>query len=189
MNRNLVLGLTLAIFVILACSFTSGAPIVPAEVPPTTVPNEVEPTQQPQDQMATFVAQTVEAQQAAATEPPVQATLTPTTAAPVLPKAPANFYANSTCTKVVAHSFTEYKFVFTTNLTWEDRSDNETAFEISKDGKLLATLDADTTKYQDTLTFMTPYKHPTQMALFTIQAINAAGKSEAVEVSVSPTCR
>jgi hypothetical protein len=148
-------------------------------------------TQQAQDQMATFVAQTVAAQQPAVTDTPVPALVEPptATAALALPNAPANFVGSSSCTKVVAHSYTEYKFVFVANLTWEDRSGDETAFEISKDGNLLATLDADTTEYQDTLTFMTPYKRPTQMAVYTIQAINAAGKSKAVEVSVSANCR
>lgn len=188
MNRNLVFGLTAAILVILACSVTSGSPVAPtaASVPPTVQPDMSAATQQAQDQMATFVAQTVAAQLPAVTDTPVPP---PATEAPALPNPPVSFYASATCTKVIAHSTTEYKFVFVTNLTWEDRSSNETAFEILKDGKLLATLDADTTEYQDSVTFMTPYKHPTQMALYTIQAINAAGKSKAVEVSVSATCR
>jgi hypothetical protein len=141
--------------------------------------------------MATFVAQTVAAQQPAVTETSVPALVEPLTATVVLslPNAPANFVGSASCTKLIAHSTTEYKFVFVANLVWEDRSGDETSFELLKDGKLLVTLDADTTEYQDSLTFMTPYKHPTQMALYTIRAVNAAGKSEAVELSLSATCR
>ncbi len=190
MNKSRAFGLVLAIFVILACSVT-GSPTAPTaiSVPPTTAPDMSAATQQAQDQMATFVAQTVAAQQSAATETSVPATAVPEATTPALPNAPANLVGSASCTKVVANSYTVYKFVFVANLTWEDRSGNETAFELLKDGNLLATLDADTTTYKDVLTFTTPYKRPTQMALYTIQAINASGKSEAVELSVSANCR
>jgi hypothetical protein len=193
MNKSRAFILTLAIFIILACSFTSGSPAAPTaiSIPPTTAPDMSAATQQAQDQMATFVAQTVAAQQPAATDTPVPALVEPptATAALALPNTPANLVGSASCTKVVANSYTVYKFVFVANLTWEDRSGNETAFELLKDGQLLATLDADTTTYKDVLTFTTPYKRPTQIALYTIQAINAAGKSEAVELSVSANCR
>ena len=61
MKRNPVLGLVLVIFLTLACSFTSSAPTA-VSVPPTAAPDTSAVTQQAQDQMATFVAQTVEAQ-------------------------------------------------------------------------------------------------------------------------------
>lgn len=187
MNKSRAFGLVLAIFVILACSVT-GSPTVPTaiSVPPTTAPDMSAATQQAQDQMATFVAQTVAAQQPIVTDTPVPP---PATATPALPNPPANFVGSASCTKIVANSYTVYKFVFLVNLVWDDRSNNETAFEISKDGKLLVTLDADTKTYKDSLTFTTPYKHPTQMALYTIQAVNAAGKSEAVKLELSATCR
>jgi hypothetical protein len=185
MNRNLVIGLTLAIFVILACSVTS----VPPTTAPPVVPNTAAAPRVDQNQMATFVAQRVEAQQPAVTDTPVPELSTPTTVAPVLPKAPANFFANATCTKLIAHSYTVYKYVFVANLTWDAQSSNATGFEINKDGVLLATLDANTKEYKDTATITTPYKRYTASATYTIQSINAAGKSEPVEVFVTLTCR
>jgi len=191
MKKNLVFGLILAVFVILACSVT-GSPAAPTTPPPPpeTVP-DTSATQQAQDQMATFVALTVAAQQPVATETSAPALVEPptATAALSLPNAPANLVGSASCTKVVANSYTVYKFVFVANLTWDDRSGNETAFELLKDGQLLATLDADTTTYKETLTFTTPYKRPTQSAVYTVQAVNAAGKSEAVEITLSAACR
>lgn len=188
MNRNLVLGMSLAILVILACSFTSGGPTGPAEVPPTTVPNKVEPTTPSQDQMATFVAQTVEAQQPLATETPIPPAATPTLAAPVLPKAPGNFSVDATCTKIVAHSYTVYKYVFVAYMHW-DAVSSVTGFEINKDGDLLTTMESNATEYKDTFTITTPYKRYNAEVTYTIQAVNEAGKSEAAEVYVTVTCR
>lgn len=79
MNRKLAFGLSMVVFVILACSVATGAPPVSTEIP-ATVPNMEAATPQMQDQMSTFVAQTVEAQQSAATE-----TLIPATAVPFTP--------------------------------------------------------------------------------------------------------
>ncbi|MBI3176179.1 MAG: hypothetical protein HYZ25_20845 [Chloroflexi bacterium] len=187
MNRNLVPVLALVTFLILACSFTSSTP-TEVSAPPTDAPDTSADSQQSQDQMATFVAQTVEAQQPVATETPLPVEATPTPAAPALPNAPANFYADATCTKVVAHSYTVYKYVYVAYLHWDDSSD-ETSFELNKDGNLLATLDANTTEYKDTITISTPYKRYSANYTYTIQAVNAAGKSEAVEVFVTITCR
>ena len=187
MNKNRLFGLALAIFVILACSVSTGTP--PTSVPPISAPNTVAATQQVQDQLATFVAQTVEAQQPAATDTPVAAAATPTTAAPALPKAPANFVADATCTKVIAHSYTDFKYVFVAYFHWDDRSSDETGFEINKDANLLATLDANATEYKDTFTITTPYKRYSANVTYTIQSINAAGKSEAVEIFLTLTCR
>ena len=188
MNRNLVPVLALVTFLILACSFTSGTPTA-APVPPTNPPDTSADSQQSQDQMATFVAQTVEAQQPVATEPPIPVEATATMAvSAAVPNAPAKFYADSTCTKVVAHSYTVYKYVYVAYLHWDDVSD-ETSFELNKDGNLLATLDANTTEYKDTITITTPYKRYSANYTYTIQAVNAAGKSEAVEVFVTITCR
>lgn len=185
MNRNRVLVLTLAIFLILACSISGGVPTSGPAIPPadTIVPTAA------QDLMSTFVAQTVEAQQPAATDTPVAAAATPTTAAPALPKAPANFVADATCTKVVAHSYTDYKYVFVAYFHWDDRSSDETGFEINKDGNLLATVDANATEYKDSFTITTPYKRYNANVTYTIQSINEVGKSEAVEVFITITCR
>jgi hypothetical protein len=185
MNRNRVLVLTLAIFLILACSMTGGTPTSAPAVPPadTIVPTAA------QELLGTFVAQTVEAQQPAATDTPVPVEATPTTAAPALPNSPLNFYVDATCTKVVAHSYTVYNYVFVANMHWDDRSDNETGFEITKDGNPLATLDANTTEYKDTFNITTPYKRYSANVTYAIQTINEAGTSEAVEASVTITCR
>jgi hypothetical protein len=185
MNRNRVLVLTLAIFLILACSMTGGAPTPAPVMPPadTIVPTSA------QELLGTFVAQTVEAQQPTATDTPVPVEVAPTTAAPALPNSPLNFYVDATCTKVVAHSFTVYSYVFVANLHWDDRSSNETGYEITKDGNLLATLDANTTTYQDTFNITTPYKRYSANVTYAIQSTNEAGSSEAVESYVTITCR
>ena len=188
MKRNPVLGLVLVIFLTLACSFTSSAPTA-VSVPPTAAPDTSAVTQQAQDQMATFVAQTVEAQQPAATETPIPVEATATLAAAAAPNAPANFVVNATCTKTVAHSYVNYKYIFVANLSWDDSSGNETGFEINRDGDLLASLDAGVTEYKDTITITTPYKRYSANYTYTIQAVNAAGKSEAAEVFVTITCR
>lgn len=86
MNRNLVLGLTLAVFVILACSMVSGAPTAATEIP-ATAPDTSAATPQTQDQMATFVAQTVEAQQPVATETSAPTAIPPTIQATPFPLA------------------------------------------------------------------------------------------------------
>lgn len=114
---------------------------------------------------------------------------TPTTAAPVLPKMPTNFYINATCTKVIAHSFVDYKYVFVARMQWDAVSSGVTGFEIYKDGVLLAALDANVTEYEDRITIVTPYKRYDANATYTIQAVNEAGKSEAAEVYVTITCR
>lgn len=193
MNKSRAFILTLAVFIVLACSFTASPPPAPTpnSVPPTSEQNTGADPQQAQDQMATFVAQTVAAQQPVVTETSAPALVEPPTAteALALPNAPANLVGSASCTKVVANSYTVYKFVFVANLTWDDRSGDETAFEIRKDGEFLVTLDANTTTYKETLTFTTPYKRPTQSAVYTVQAVNAAGKSEAVELTLSAACR
>lgn len=188
MSKNPVLGLALAVFLMLACSFMSGAPAT-VSAPPTAAPDTSAGTQQAQDQMATFVAQTVEAQQPLATETLIPVEATATLVAPSLPNAPEKFYADATCTKVIAHSYTVYKYVYVAYLHWEDHSGNETSFELNKDSNLLAALDANTTEYKDTITITTPYKRYNANYTYTIQAVNEAGKSEAVELFVTITCR
>jgi hypothetical protein len=138
--------------------------------------------------MATFVAQTVEAQQPVATETPIPVEATATMVPPSLPNMPANFFVNATCTKVVANSYVVYKYVYVAYLKWDASSDG-TGFEINRDGDLLATLDANTTEYKDTITITTPYKRYSANYTYTIQAVNAAGKSEAAEMFVTITCR
>ena len=114
---------------------------------------------------------------------------TPTMAAPVLPKMPTNFYINATCTKVIAHSFVDYKYVFVARMQWDAVSSGVTGFEVNKDGVLLAALDANATEYEDSITILTPYKRYSAEVIYTIQAVNEAGKSEAAEVYVTITCR
>jgi len=80
MTKNRALILTLAISLVLACSISLGAP--PSATPAPTITAVSTFTEVPQDQIATFVAQTVEAQQPAATEPP------PPTEAPSLTPMP-----------------------------------------------------------------------------------------------------
>jgi hypothetical protein len=79
MNRNRALGLTLALALVLACTISIGTPTAVPIQPPTNTASV-----NSFDHVATFVAQTVEAQKPAATAT-VAPTSVPPTAPPPLP--------------------------------------------------------------------------------------------------------
>ncbi len=115
---------------------------------------------------------------------------TPTfTPPPSLPNAPEKFYADAACSAVIAHSYVYYKYEYVAYLHWTDQSDNETGFEITRNGDLVTTVEPNTKEYKDTFTITTPYKRYDVTATYTIQSINAAGKSEIVELFITLTCR
>ena len=70
-------------------------------------------------------------------------------------------------------------------LTWEDKADNETGYEIYKDGIIFASLQADTTEHSDWFRSKQFLKGTN---LYTIQAFNQAGASIPVEIRVDYLC-
>jgi hypothetical protein len=78
---------------ILACGLPALS-TTQSPVPPTTAPNTGGATAQPQNQMATFVAQTVEAQPPAATQPAATQAPTATTAPQATQSAPIGIAVN-----------------------------------------------------------------------------------------------
>ncbi|MDH5508603.1 MAG: right-handed parallel beta-helix repeat-containing protein, partial [Anaerolineae bacterium] len=90
---------------------------------------------------------------------PVPALPTPT-ATPSPPAAPSKFKAQQVC------AGNDYYVI----LTWKDNSDDESGFRLYRDGKLIATLDPNTTEFIDYPPQGGPYN-------YTLESFNAVGSS------------
>ena len=176
-QNTIIISLLISAVLIGACSMFSGL------VPPTATPV---PT-------ATLVPTATPIPTETSTPLPPTETPTPT---PATPGAPDFFQANASCKKVtVKHTeeiggylfyWLETNYDFIADLSWDDKSDNESGFEILKDGKSIKTLDADTTEFRDTATFP---QATTGNVVYTIRSFNDVGKSETMEITVQYICR
>jgi hypothetical protein len=98
------------------------------------------------------------------------------------PAAPTNQDITRQCTNITQQGdlFPSYKMVV--QFTWSDASDNETGFNIFKDGVFLTTVPANTQKFTETFTVLLP-QSPT--VVYGVQSVNANGGSATVTGSVS----
>lgn len=111
---------------------------------------------------------------------PMPATATP---APGAPLPPSVLFL--TCTSRLLPSNADHTVEMTVRLEWTDRSNDETGFNIYKDGSLLATVGRNYHGYANTFLIGTFFKH----ASFTygVQAFNEVGASIIIE-SVLTIC-
>ena len=101
-------------------------------------------------------------------------TVTPT---PSPPNAPANVSAAKNCTPLVVP-----QYLLVSIISWEDKSTNETGFNVYRDGTLLTTVGPDITTWNDTI--------PINMGMpitYGVEAVNATGTSSKV-TATAVTC-
>lgn len=176
-QNTIIVSLLLSAVLISACGVFS------ALVPPTATPV---PT-------ATLVPTATPIPTETPTPLPPTETPTPT---PAPPAPPEDFEARANCKKVVVKHTEEWdgwlfywnetNYDFVADLSWEDKSDNETGFEIFKDGVSIKTLDADTTEFRDAFTVP---QATTGNVIYLIQSFNDVGKSTRVEIKVTYVCQ
>jgi hypothetical protein len=108
----------------------------------------------------------------------------PPTPTPSAPAAPSNFKGTASCSPIPA----TLTLAVHVTLTWTDVANNEDGYRIYRDGTLLATLEADSTSFEDDTTLpvvpaiLTPLPPPS--VKYGIEAFNAAGKSDRKNVSL-----
>ena len=108
----------------------------------------------------------------------------PPTPTPSIPAAPTNFKGSVSCSPIPA----TLTLAVHVTLTWTDVAANEDGYHIYRDGTLLATLDADTTSFEDDTTLpvvpaiLTPLPPPS--VKYGIEAFNEAGSSNRKNVNV-----
>jgi len=109
------------------------------------------------------------------TQPP---TPTPTyTPTPTIPDPPTNISVSKTCTPLVLP-----QYLLASIISWEDKSNNETGFNVYRDGVLLTTVGPDTTTLNDTynINMGTP-------VIYGVEAVNATGASTRINAT-AVTC-
>lgn len=100
----------------------------------------------------------------------------------LVPKDPTNVDISRTCADLTKPGDLFQTFKQTTTFTWTDASNNETGFNIFKDGQKVAALAANTQKYIDEFTVLLP-KIPT--VTYGMQAFTNSGTSNVVTATVS----
>lgn len=119
------------------------------------------------------------------TIPTATLTLTPLppteTQTPARPAAPANLEITYTCSRGRWRSYN-----VTIKLSWEDKSDNETGFEIFKNKVLIKTMEANATEAID---FDLLYNFDSGSASYEMRTFNDAGKSGRIIKDIYYRCK
>ncbi len=160
-----LLDMTICFLLIMACSPLSML------ATPTAIPTE---TASPAPTLAPTSTETL-------TPSPPTVTPVPTSARPIAPK---NLKVTYDCQwSKKGHNLVQITIFF----TWEDVSDNETGFDIYKNGTFMKQLPANTTRYVDPVVIGSG--NPSgDGAIYAIQAFNAVGKSNRVSISMRYQC-
>lgn len=98
------------------------------------------------------------------------------------PAAPANTDITRQCTTLTQPGDLFPSFKMVVQFTWNDASDNETGFNIYKDGSFFTTLPANTQKFSETFTVLLAQ---TPSVTYGVQSVNANGSSALVTGTVS----
>lgn len=112
----------------------------------------------------------------------------PPTPTPAIPAAPENVSVKVSCEviQIIAPAKKPlHRWEINIKLSWEDQADNETGYEIYKDGKKIAHLPADTTEYLD---WFAKDQYVSVNNHYTIQAFNQVGTSMPVKIQANYTC-
>ena len=105
----------------------------------------------------------------------------PQPAAPA-PAAPTNVDITRQCTNLTKPDDLFPSFKMVVQFTWTDASDNETGFNIFKDGTFYTTLPASTQKFSETFTVLLPVS---PSVTYGVQAVNTTGSSGIVTGTVT----